>query len=95
MATFRRQGVPRRKRLLLTASLAVPVLAGAVLSFGLMRGRPHLFKLSLLALTAGVLVTVVVEEIVPEAHREKDARLAALALVGGFALFTLLSIYLG
>jgi ZIP family zinc transporter len=79
LATFRRQGVPRRKRLLLTASLAVPVLAGAVLSFGLMRGRP----------------TVVVEEIVPEAHREKDARLAALALVGGFALFTLLSIYLG
>jgi hypothetical protein len=38
-------------------------------------------------------MTVVVEEIVPEVHHGNEARLAAFVLVGGFALFTLLSIY--
>ena len=41
------------------------------------------------------LTTVVVEEIVPEAHVEGEARFAALVFVAGFALFTLLSAYLG
>jgi ZIP family zinc transporter len=34
-----------------------------------------------------------VEEIVPQAHKAGEARLATLVFVGGFALFTLLSIY--
>jgi ZIP family zinc transporter len=95
MAAFRRQGVSRGKRLLLSASFFIPVLVGAVLSFVFLRGQSELLKLSLLAFTAGILTTVVVEEIVPEAHREAEARLAALALVGGFALFTAVSTYLG
>jgi zinc transporter, ZIP family len=49
--------------------------------------------LAMRAFTAGILVTVVVEEIIPSAHEEKEARVAALIFVDGFALFTLLSSY--
>ena len=94
MANFKRRDFPRGKRLLIAVSFAIPVLLGAVLGYLIVRGQPDLVKLSLLAFTAGVLVTSAVEEITPEAHREDDARLAALVLVGGFALFTLLSVYL-
>jgi len=38
-------------------------------------------------------LTVTVEEIIPESHRDVEARLAALAFIGGFALFALLSSY--
>lgn len=73
----------------------LPVLLGATLGYWIVRGQPEIYKLLLLAFAAGVLVTGVVEEIVLEAHQEGEARVAALALVGGFSLFTLLSIYLG
>lgn len=73
----------------------LPVLLGATIGYWIVRGQPEIYKLSLLAFAAGVLVTGVVEEIVPEAHQEGEARVAALALVGGFALFTLLSVYFG
>ena len=63
----------RCRRLLLTASFAL-------------RGQPEVYKLGLLAFTAGILLTVAVEEIVVEAHREEDGRTASLVLVGGFAL---------
>ena len=95
MATFKRQGFTRRIRLLLTAALAVPILAGATIGYWAVQGQPELVKLSLLAFTAGILTTVVVEEIVPQAHQDGESRLAALILVGGFALFALLSAYVG
>ena len=53
-----------------------------------------MYALALLAFTVGVLTTVVVEEIVPEAHEDGKARFAALVFVGGFALFALRSAYL-
>ena len=56
---------------------------------------PDVVKFALLAFTAGVLLTVVIEEIMPEAHRTREPRLATAAFVGGFALFALLSSYLG
>lgn len=48
-------------------------------------------KLCLLAFTAGILLTVVIEKVVLEAHREGDSRLAGFALVGGLALFAAIS----
>lgn len=49
----------------------------------------------MLALTGGALTAVVIEEIVPEAHRGGDSRLATMVLVGGFALFAAISVYVG
>ena len=88
-------GVARRTRLLLSASFAAPLLIGATIGYFGVRGRPEAYTLALLAFTAGVLTTVVVEEIVPEAHRDGEARAAALVFVAGFAVFTLGSAYFG
>jgi len=95
IATFKRQGLSRRARLLLAASFALPILLGTTVGYWAVRGQPATVKLALLAFTAGVLLTVTVEEIVPESHQEKDTRLATAALIGGFALFALLASYLG
>lgn len=93
IATFKRQGVPRTRRLLLSASFAIPILLGATVGYWGVRDAAEIVKLSLLAFTAGILLTVVIEEMVPEAHREGDSRWAALALVGGFALFAAIAAY--
>jgi ZIP family zinc transporter len=60
-----------------------------------MRGQPELYKMMLLAFTAGVLTTLVVEELIPEAHEEvADSPISPLIFAGGFALFALISAYL-
>lgn len=95
IANFRRGGVARRRRLLLAGAFAVPIFMGATLGYWLMRDAPELYQLLLLTFTAGVLSTLVVEELVPEAVEEvPESPLSSLAFVGGFALFTLLSVYL-
>ncbi|WP_216328921.1 ZIP family metal transporter [Deinococcus aestuarii] len=92
LAKFKRQGTPRARRLLISALLIVPVLLGALLGYLVMRGQPEIYKLTLLAFTAGVLVTLAVEEIIPEAHEEAKSGYESLVLVGGFALFALLTL---
>ncbi len=94
---FRQAGTSRRKRLLLSAAFAVPMFLGASLGYWGMRGQPELYQLMLLTFTAGVLTTLVVEDLVPEAHEalEKgEGRWAPLLFVTGFALFAILSAYL-
>lgn len=74
MTTFKNQGVSRQLRLTLAALFAVPILMGATLGFWLVRERPELLQLSLLAFAAGLPAAVVLEEAVPEAHRDGEAR---------------------
>lgn len=95
VATLKQQPMSRTKRLLLAAAFVVPVLVGATIGFFAVRGTSEAVKVGLLVFTGGVLTTAVVEEIVPEAHEEEDSRWATLSLIGGFALFMLLSLYLG
>lgn len=98
MANFRNAGTPRRRRLFLSAAFAMPIFLGATIGYWGMRGQPELYQLMLLTFTAGVLTTLVVEELVPEAHEaleEAERRLAPLFFVGGFAIFALISAYLG
>jgi len=96
VANFKNNGVPRLQRLAISAAFTVPILLGTTLSFLLVRGRSETVQFSFLTFTAGVLVTVVVEEVIPEAHRPgEESRVATLCLVGGFALFALLAAYLG
>ena len=94
IATFKDKGVPRPRRILLSLSFALPVLLGATVEYWGVRGLPEVYKFVLLAFTAGILLTVAVEEIVGEAHETiEDSRWASIALVGGFALFALISVY--
>ncbi len=51
--------------------------------------------LSVLALTGGALVTVVVEEMVPEARADDTSAWGAIFLIAGFALFGSVSVYVG
>ena len=95
IANFKAQGVPRAKRLLLSAAFALPILLGTTFGYWVVRGQPDVYKLVLLAFTAGILTTVTVEEIIPEAHEDGESRFAALVFVGGFALFALISAYFG
>lgn len=91
IAAFKEDGMPRRRRLLLGASFTIPILLGTTVGFWAVRGQPEGVKLALLTFTAGVLVTVVIEEMVPLSHQGTEPALAALAFALGFAGFTLLA----
>ena len=92
IASLRRGGVGRRRRLLLAAGFTVPILLGATLGAVALRDAPALLTLSVLALTGGALATVVIEEMVPEAHEGETSQLGALAFAAGFALFAAVSV---
>ena len=100
IATLKEAGVPRRRRLLMNAAFALPILLGATVGYWAMRGQPPIYQLTLLTFTAGILTTLVVEELVPEGHErlkqgESEGHFAPLVFVCGFALFALISLYLG
>ena len=57
-----------------------------------MRNAPELVQLSLLAFSAGVLISVAIEEIGPQAERCQP-RDAGLGLIAGFTLFAFISAY--
>jgi ZIP family zinc transporter len=94
-ATLRNSGMPRRRRLLFSASFVIPVLVGAALGYLALRDAPEVLTLSVLALTGGALVTVVVEEMVPEAHEGETSPWGAVALTAGFALFGAVTLLTG
>jgi ZIP family zinc transporter len=95
IATFQAKGVPRSRRLLLGAAFAIPILLGATIGYLALREAPAAYKMATLAVTAGVLLSVVVEEMVKEAHSDEESRWAAMALVGGFGIFALITSYFG
>jgi ZIP family zinc transporter len=95
IATLRNADVSRKKRVLLAAAFAVPILLGATLGFLALREAPEIVTLSVLALTGGALTAVVVEEMVGEAHEDVDPTLGPVFLTAGFAIFGLISAYFG
>lgn len=95
VATLRKAGIARRWRLAMAAAFAIPVLLGAALGFLALRAAPEVVTVSVLAMTGGALVAVVVEEMVTEAHEGDTSRIGPLFLTAGFALFGAISIVLG
>ncbi len=96
IANLKAAEISRAHRMLLNFLFLVPVLGGATIGFWILRGQPEIWKLSVLAFTAGILTTMVVEEIVPEAHQgEEESRWSAATFIAGFVLFMFLSAYLG
>jgi ZIP family zinc transporter len=94
--TFRANDINRRRRLLLSASFAIPALAGAALSYALLRDRPESWQLMGLVGTAGLFSVAVIEDMISDAHEaEPDTRTSTLALLAGFAAFVLVSAGLG
>ena len=95
VASLRRAGIRRRTRILMALGFTVPMLLGATLGYFALREAPEILTLSVLALTGGALTSVVVEEMITEAHESKTSRLEPIVLTAGFALFALISAYVG
>jgi ZIP family zinc transporter len=94
IATFKSKGVPKKMRYLLAAGFAIPIFLGATIGFWTMRDSAEIVQFSLLAFTAGILLSVSIEEILSEAHGNPDPTYASVLLTAGFALFALLTVYL-
>ena len=96
IANFRDKGVGRTRRLLLSASFAIPVLGAAVFAFFLLRGRAESVQMTALVFVSGLYMLAAVEDMLQEAHESaSDTRLSAFSFLGGFALFLLVSAGLG
>lgn len=95
VATLRRAGIQRRTRILMALSFTIPILVGATLGYFALREAPDIITFAVLALTGGVLTTVVIEEMISEAHEGDTSHLDPIFLTSGIALFALISVYLG
>lgn len=95
VATLRRAKINRRTRILVSLSFALPIAIGATIGYFALRNAPDLLTLSVLAVTGGALTSMVVEEMLTEAHEGDTSRLGPVALTTGFAVFALISVYVG
>ena len=94
VANFKDKGMPRWRRMLMSASFALPILVAALAAYFLLRGQGPAVQLTVLAFIAGLLLVAATEEIIGEAHEAAcDTRLSAISIVGGFVLFALVSTY--
>lgn len=93
MANFRDKGIRRSRRILLSMSFVFFCVAAALLSYLLLRAAGDAPKMATLCFIAGLLTVAAVEDMVEEAHNARtDNRRSILAFVGGFVLFTLVSV---
>lgn len=92
IANMKDKGVSRSRRILLSASFAIPVLVTTSLAYFFLRGQSDLWKMSALVFTAGLLSLAAVEDMISEAHEStEDTRWSLLMFTGGFVLFVLVS----
>jgi len=71
IATFKSKGVAKKLRYILSAAFALPILLGATLGYWAVRDSAEVVKFSLLAFTAGILLTISIEEMITEAHNSR------------------------
>lgn len=83
----------RAKRVVLAALLSAPLYAGAIFGYLVLRDRSPLAQFAMLAFTAGLLTTLAVEEIVPQAHERGESHAAAAIFILAFAGFIALTSY--
>lgn len=96
IANMKDKGISRSKRLLISASFAIPVLSATVFAYFVLRNQSEALKLAALTFTAGLLTIAAIEEMISEAHgSEEDTHISPLAFIGGFVLFVLVSEGLG
>lgn len=92
VANFRKNGIARRNRILLSASFILFSCGAAILSYLLVRDAGQGPKMALLAFVAGLLTVAAVEDMLEEAHdARRDNRSSVIAFIAGFVLFTLVS----
>lgn len=96
VANLRENEVPRRRRIIVSLSFPLYCLVAALIAWFLLRNAPDAAKYVVLSFVAGLLTVAAVEDMLEEAHEAADDnRSSALAFVGGFVLFALVSAGLG
>ncbi len=92
VANLREKKVSRGRRIAVSLSFPVYCLGAALIAWFLLRNAPDAAKYFALSFVAGLLTVAAVEDMLKEAHEAAgDNRLSALAFIGGFVLFTLVS----
>lgn len=92
IANFQAKGVGRLKRILISASFAVPVIGTAVAAYFALRDQDEALKMTALVFVAGLYTLAAVEDMLREAHEtDADSRWSAISFLFGFALFLLVS----
>lgn len=96
VANMRDKYVPRKRRVLMAASFAIPVLAASIGAYYLLRNQSEVIQMGGLVFVAGLLTVAAVEDMIGEAHEStRDMRGSVFAMVIGFVLFTFVSAGLG
>ena len=92
VANFREKGIKRPGRLWISASFALPVVGGAIVAYFVLRDQAESVKMAGLVFVAGLYFLAAVEDMLQEAHESaEDSRWSAVSLLGGFALFLVVS----
>ena len=92
IANFRDKGMSRSKRLLLSASLVVPIVGGAIFAYFVLRNQSEALKMAGLVFVAGLYMLAAVEDMLNEAHESTDDNSwSAVSFLLGFALFIVVS----
>jgi ZIP family zinc transporter len=92
ISTAKRQGVSKKNRRLLSFLLFLCILAGAMLGYLVLRNQTLEFRLILIALASGFLITTVVQGLIPEANREGEPGFAGILYIAGLSLYALMSL---
>lgn len=96
IANMKEKGVPRSRRMLLSASFAIPVVGMASIAYFFLKGQSEVLQMSALAFVAGLLALAAVEDMLSEAHEStEDSKWSLLLFTGGFVLFVLVSAGVG
>lgn len=92
IANMKEKNVPRSRRMLLSASFAVPVVGMAAIAYFLLRDVSEAWQMSALAFVAGLLSLAAVEDMLSEAHESaEDTNWSMFLFTAGFVLFVLVS----
>lgn len=92
VANLKESGVSRKRRIAVSLSFPLYCLGTALIAWFLLRSAPDAAKYVALSFVAGLLSVAAVEDMLEEAHdAASDNRSSALAFIGGFVLFTLVS----
>lgn len=92
VANLKEKDVPRTRRIAASLSFPLFCLGAALIAWFLLRSAPDAARYVALSFVAGLLSVAAVEDMLEEAHdAASDNRTSALAFIGGFVLFTLVS----
>ncbi|NCC31929.1 MAG: hypothetical protein EOM24_07870 [Chloroflexia bacterium] len=91
-ATAKRQGVPRKRRRLLSFLFIATIIGGAVIGYLVLRNQSLEVRLLLVALASGFLITTITQGMIPEANKEGEPGFAGVLFVGGISLYALMTL---